>query len=101
MQRGASETNRSGDTVPSQKHPQTVASPWGDITFTPIDMRTQVTYAMEISADTPKTSSPATTSSGRPRADRAAQFMPFAALTGYYELVREQEHIARARYGRE
>lgn len=23
-------------------------------------------------------------------ADRAAQFMPFAALTGYYDLVREQ-----------
>lgn len=31
------------------------------------------------------------TRAGRPRADRAAQFMPFAALTGYYELAREQE----------
>ena len=29
--------------------------------------------------------------------DRAAQFMPFAALTGYYDLVREQERVAEAR----
>ena len=28
---------------------------------------------------------------GAIRAGRAAQFMPFAALTGYYELVRKQE----------
>ena len=28
---------------------------------------------------------------GSVRAGRAAQFMPFAALTGYYELVRKQE----------
>ncbi len=29
--------------------------------------------------------------------DRAAQFMPFAALTGYYDLVREQERVAEPR----
>lgn len=34
---------------------------------------------------------------GAARADRAAQFMPFAALTGYYELVREQERVAEPR----
>ena len=28
----------------------------------------------------------------RPHADRARQFMPFAALKGYYELVRQQGH---------
>lgn len=30
---------------------------------------------------------------GRPHPDRARQFMPFAALRGYYELVRERERI--------
>ncbi len=34
---------------------------------------------------------PKLTASGSVRANRAAQFMPFAALTGYYELVRKQE----------
>ncbi|WP_455139180.1 hypothetical protein [Thermophilibacter sp.] len=30
----------------------------------------------------------------RRHADRAAQFMPFAALTGYYDLIRERERDA-------
>ena len=34
---------------------------------------------------------PALTANGAARANRAAQFMPFSALTGYYELVRKQE----------
>ena len=34
---------------------------------------------------------PNLTANGAVRAGRAAQFMPFAALTGYYELVRKQE----------
>lgn len=34
---------------------------------------------------------PNLTANGALRANRAAQFMPFAALTGYYELVRKQE----------
>ena len=34
---------------------------------------------------------PKLTANGAVRAGRAAQFMPFAALTGYYELVRKQE----------
>ena len=29
--------------------------------------------------------------------DRAAQFMPFAALTGYYDLVRKQERVTEPR----
>lgn len=29
----------------------------------------------------------------RPHADRAVQFMPFAALKGYHELARECEHV--------
>ncbi|MDO4436992.1 MAG: YolD-like family protein [Coriobacteriaceae bacterium] len=35
---------------------------------------------------------------GAPRASRAAQFMPFAALTGYYELARQQERIVEPRH---
>ena len=36
---------------------------------------------------------------GAPRrhAERAAQFMPFAALTGYYALVRERERVTEPR----
>ena len=33
----------------------------------------------------------------RRHADRAAQFMPFAALTGYYDLVRAQERVREPR----
>lgn len=33
----------------------------------------------------------------RPHADRARQFMPFAALKGYYQLVREQERVEQPR----
>ena len=38
------------------------------------------------------------TASGHPRADRAAQFMPFAALRGYYELIRQQQRIPEAKH---
>ncbi|MEC4272609.1 hypothetical protein VJ923_05490 [Adlercreutzia sp. R25] len=34
---------------------------------------------------------------GRPHPDRARQFMPFAALRGYYELVRDAERVAEPR----
>lgn len=37
------------------------------------------------------------TASGRPRAGRATQFMPFSALTGYHDLAHEQEHVAEPR----
>lgn len=33
----------------------------------------------------------------RRHADRAAQFSPFAALTGYYDLVRERERVTEPR----
>ena len=38
------------------------------------------------------------TASGHPRADRAAQFMPFAALRGYYELIRQQQRVPEAKH---
>lgn len=34
---------------------------------------------------------------GRPHPDRARQFMPFAALRGYYELVHERERVPTPR----
>ncbi|AEB06811.1 hypothetical protein Corgl_0697 [Coriobacterium glomerans PW2] len=36
--------------------------------------------------------------SGRPRAPRAAQFAPFAALQGYYDLIRDTERIIEPRH---
>lgn len=41
---------------------------------------------------------PRTTASGHERADRAAQFMPFAALRGYYELLRKQTLVPEPRH---
>lgn len=41
---------------------------------------------------------PALTANGNARANRAAQFMPFSALTGYYELVRKQEITVEERH---
>ncbi len=38
------------------------------------------------------------TQGGRPRADRAQQFMPFAALTGYYQLIRDMQRVAEERH---
>ncbi len=32
-----------------------------------------------------------------PRSSRAAQFAPFAALTGYEQVLREQEQLAEAK----
>lgn len=34
---------------------------------------------------------------GRPHPDRARQFLPFAALRGYYDLVRERERVPTPR----
>lgn len=38
------------------------------------------------------------TRNGRPRADRAQQFMPFAALTGYYQMIRERQRVIEERH---
>lgn len=34
---------------------------------------------------------------GRPHADRASQFMPFAALRGYYDLILRQQRVSEPR----
>ncbi len=41
-----------------------------------------------------RSADPKLTANGAVRAGRAAQFMPFAALTGYYKLVRKQESLS-------
>lgn len=38
------------------------------------------------------------TANGHVRADRAAQFMPFAALRGYYELLRQEARVPEPRH---
>ncbi|MEG0503052.1 MAG: hypothetical protein RR547_00265 [Raoultibacter sp.] len=37
-------------------------------------------------------------SSRPPRANRAQQFMPFAALKGYYDLVRERQRVVQPKH---
>ena len=41
---------------------------------------------------------PRTTANGHARADRAAQFMPFAALRGYYELLRQEARVTEPQH---
>ena len=38
------------------------------------------------------------TANGKRRADRARQFMPFAALRGYYDLIRRQERVREPKH---
>ncbi len=104
--------------MPSPASERQVDSPWGELSFTAVrnprprnvevctpenvpglDNSNTATNAAAGRNDAPPASSvsPARTSSGRKRASRAAQFMPFAALTGYYELIREQEILAQQR----
>ena len=40
---------------------------------------------------------PRTRADGGSRAGRAQQFMPFAALKGYYDLIRERERVVQPR----
>ena len=40
---------------------------------------------------------PRTRADGGARAHRAQQFMPFAALKGYYDLIRERERVSEPR----
>ncbi len=95
--------------MPSGGDKRGVDSPWGQLSFEPARYKPtgHRTSASEPGAEcgsgghgTPEGGthgSPALTSNGKRRASRAAQFMPFAALTGYYELIREQEILAQQR----
>lgn len=87
--------------MPSNKATRRVDTPWGELAFEPVgqDPRAQAAPA---GADNPRSDVPAdgarARADGRRRASRAAQFMPFAALTGYYDLVRKQELIVEPRH---
>lgn len=78
--------------MPENPKTRRMASPWGDLEFTPVEQPATVP-----SGGTPGDRA-TRRADGRPRASRAAQFMPFAALTGYYDLVREQERIVEPRH---
>ena len=78
--------------MPESPKSRRMASPWGDLEFTPVER--PATTSDGRAADDRR----ARRADGRPRASRAAQFMPFAALTGYYDLVREQERIVEPRH---
>lgn len=75
--------------MPDETHSHTpsIPSPWG---------RLELTRADDI--DLPAGRVCHLRADGRARANRAAQFMPFAALTGYYDLVRAQEHVREPRH---
>lgn len=71
-----------------------VESPWGELTFRPVDREPRPRAEEGAAA----AGAPRTRADGGRRASRAAQFMPFAALTGYYDLVRAQERIVEERH---
>lgn len=78
--------------MPDISDTKRIPSPWGDLEFTPVEDAGRVP-SLERGDGRPQRRA-----DGRPRASRAAQFMPFAALTGYYDLVREQERIVEPRH---
>ena len=84
--------------MPSPGKTRDVDSPWGQLSFEATRRSPAAAEgAAPASGHDEGRASPALTSNGRKRASRAAQFMPFAALTGYYELIREQELLAQKR----
>lgn len=90
------QTRAGGDRTEEQRLLDTV---WGELAFTVERTRRDGRDAgQEPAGDTAGKPRRATCASGRARADRAAQFMPFAALRGYYELVRQQERVPDVRH---
>lgn len=72
----------------------TVSTVWGDLVFEPATPSGgPAPQRLEDGSELERL-----TASGRPRADRAAQFMPFAALRGYYELVEERKRVVEERH---
>ena len=87
--------------MPSNRETRRVDTPWGTLAFETVPQDPQA-EANPAGTTSPHADGPAdgarTRADGRRRASRAAQFMPFAALTGYYDLVREQERIVEPRH---
>ncbi len=78
--------------MPDEQDARRIATPWGELRFTPVP------EGPGTGSPAPLSERPARRADGRPRADRAAQFMPFAALTGYYDLIRAQERTEEPRH---
>ena len=87
--------------MPSNRETRRVDTPWGTLAVETVPQDPQA-EANPAGTTSPHADGPAdgarTRADGRRRASRAAQFMPFAALTGYYDLVREQERIVEPRH---
>ena len=85
----------------SDRTTRRVDTPWGELAFETVPQDPQA-EANPAGTTCPHADGPAdgarTRADGKRRASRAAQFMPFAALTGYYDLVREQERIVEPRH---
>lgn len=83
--------------MPNMSENKSVPSPWGELTFeavcAPLSKKRENGCAEGAS-----TAAPSRCANGKARAKRAAQFMPFAALTGYSDLIREQERKAQERF---
>lgn len=87
--------------MPSNRKTRRVDTTWGTLAFETVPQDPQA-EANPTGTTSPHADGPAdgarTRADGKRRASRAAQFMPFAALTGYYDLVREQERIVEPRH---
>ena len=84
--------------MPDTTTNKNVSSPWGDLAFEAVAAPLSDKHRSGGTEGAP-TAAPSHCANGKTRARRAAQFMPFAALTGYYDLIREQEWMAWERFG--
>ncbi len=83
--------------MPDTTANKSVPSPWGELTFEAVCAPPSEKHGAG-HAEGASTAAPSRCANGKARAKRAAQFMPFAALTGYYDLIREQEWKAEERF---
>lgn len=83
--------------MPDMDASKNIPSPWGELIFEAV--RAPLSKKHENGcAEGASTAAPSRCANGKARAKRAAQFMPFAALTGYFDLIREQEWKAQERF---
>lgn len=83
--------------MPNTSENKGVPSPWGELTFEAVCAPLSEKHENGCAGGA-STAAPSHCANGKARAKRAAQFMPFAALTGYYDLIREQEWKAQERF---
>ena len=83
--------------MPDMDASKNIPSPWGELTSEAVRAPLSEKRENEC-AEGASTAAPSHCANGKTRAKRAAQFMPFAALTGYFDLIREQEWKAQERF---